>query len=207
MNKVSRGDKHYRLTVSRVISGDRGRLLICVCECGGQTIVAPYDLVSGNTKSCGCLNTEARKDRWTTHGLSGTKEFNAKREADRIANLKSTSKEEHKARVNKNNAAYKSRNREIVRAKNRAYKKANPDITLANTRDRQARQMNASPVWADKAAILEIYKRAADIRKKKMDVEVDHIYPLRGESVCGLHVHWNLRIVPARINRLKGNRV
>lgn len=27
----------------------------CVCECGGESIVRRRDLVTGNTKSCGCL--------------------------------------------------------------------------------------------------------------------------------------------------------
>lgn len=40
----------------------------CVCECGKLTVVVARNLISGNTKSCGCLN----RDVHTSHGLAGT---------------------------------------------------------------------------------------------------------------------------------------
>lgn len=37
--------------------------------------------------------------------------------------------------------------------------------------------------------------------------EVDHIYPLQGRNVCGLHVETNLRVITRSANRKKNNRV
>lgn len=46
----------------------RQRLWLCVCDCGSKTVLSGDALVSGNTKSCGCLNLDKLVARSTTHG-------------------------------------------------------------------------------------------------------------------------------------------
>lgn len=64
------GMRFGRLTVVAQEGKSKGRHLLwkCRCECGGVTHAPKYALVSGNTKSCGCLHI----DKITTHGMSGS---------------------------------------------------------------------------------------------------------------------------------------
>ena len=77
---------------------------------------------------------------------------------------------------------------------------------LAKAR-RKARKLCATPPWIDHAAIARIYKKSSQLTAQNgIQYHVDHIVPLQGDEVSGLHVHTNLRIVPAHINNKKGNR-
>jgi hypothetical protein len=64
----------------------------------------------------------------------------------------------------------------------------------------------ATPPWADRERIESIYRLRNQMQKNSpVKLHVDHIYPLRGKKVCGLHVHENLRVIPAKENIVKGN--
>lgn len=79
---------------------------------------------------------------------------------------------------------------------------------LADSSARRAGLDSATPAWVDRKAIREVYAEAARLTKQTgIKHEVDHIVPLRGREVSGLHVHWNLRAIPHFENRAKGNKV
>ena len=76
-------------------------------------------------------------------------------------------------------------------------------------RDRRSRR--ATPKWLtpeQRKQIVDIYEHMRDCRVVTgEDYHVDHIVPLRGENVCGLHVPWNLQVLPACVNMAKSNQI
>ena len=66
------GDRYGMLTVlHREPNNLNGEVIwMCACDCGGSTAVRSASLITGNTRSCGCLVTTANRAAQTTHGLS-----------------------------------------------------------------------------------------------------------------------------------------
>jgi len=88
----------------------------------------------------------------------------------------------------------------------RTWRAKNPGRVRAAAMERHATKLRATPPWADHQKIAEMYKRATEQQEKyDAPVHVDHIVPLRGEKVCGLHVHYNLQLMFAGDNVRKKN--
>lgn len=104
-------------------------------------------------------------------------------------------------------ARYREANRERLRAANVRRYIADRGAAFANAASRRARQRNAVPAWAERAAIRAVYREARRLTEVTgVKHSVDHYYPLAGEDVCGLHVVENLRIITLDENRRKGTR-
>jgi len=97
------------------------------------------------------------------------------------------------------------RNSEKHRAWVRRWDKAHQGIKNAIGAKRRAAQMQRTPAWSDPKDVEMIYMAAEVAKVTWPDVEVDHIIPLQGENVSGLHVPLNLQILPMVHNRSKGN--
>jgi hypothetical protein len=71
------GQRFDRLTVIEPQGKDKwgNYKWLCHCDCGGKKIVSGGKLLNGYTRSCGCLNIERAKEKFTVHGLSKTRLF------------------------------------------------------------------------------------------------------------------------------------
>jgi 5-methylcytosine-specific restriction endonuclease McrA len=118
---------------------------------------------------------------------------------------------------------YYERNRELVIARAAArpaeekrkrrseYKDRNVDAVRADTSVRKRRHREATPKWLtadEKLSMRQLYVEARKLTALTGErYAVDHIIPLRGESVCGLHVPWNLRVITQEENLKKSNKL
>lgn len=105
-------------------------------------------------------------------------------------------------------AAYRERNPEKLAAKGAAWRRANTGKNCAKANGYRARRASREPVWlseADRWLISEVYcLAAARSRATGVKHHVDHVLPLNGRLVSGLHVPANLRVIPAGDNARKG---
>ena len=104
---------------------------------------------------------------------------------------------------------YYADNTEMCREKSRQYQKKNLHLYAKIKAKRKAAELKRTPAWLteDDHWLMEQAYEIAMRRSKLLGVQfhVDHIIPLQGKTVSGLHVPLNLRVIPAKLNRAKSN--
>lgn len=109
------------------------------------------------------------------------------------------------------NKKYVEQNREVRKTTMRSYRQKTKDMQAEYVRRRQAAKMQRTPKWLtedDVWVMREAYK-LAKIRTNMFGFSwhVDHILPLQGKTVSGLHVPTNLQVIPWIENVRKHNKV
>ena len=96
---------------------------------------------------------------------------------------------------------WREENQDRIRQYSLRWKRENPEKHRAAEAKRRAAKLQRTPPWADLEAITEVYVNCPD------GYHVDHIVPLQGKTVSGLHISRNLQYLPAEENLQKGNRL
>jgi hypothetical protein len=144
-------------------------------------------------------------------------------ERDRRANIEKTRAwvKRNPAKALANQRLNATMNRDKIRAARKAWEKKNPTAALESFkryRERNRAKIRARlaaskqgrekrrVLWANQDAIVEIYRLAESLTQSTgRQHVVDHIIPLQGRKVSGLHVETNLRVIEHHENARKHN--
>lgn len=156
-----------------------------ICRlCGEQKEIIDFQKHRAVCKSCRKLQqTKWRQDHQKQVNQTQLDWTSRNKDKSRITKLK----------WNQKNSGYYSQYKRIWSDKNR-------ELVRAQCSARRKRVQQNTPPWADKQKIVEIYRNCP------IGYHVDHIIPLRGKNVSGLHVETNLQYLPVNDNLRKGNR-
>lgn len=101
---------------------------------------------------------------------------------------------------------YYNSNRSTIINRSKVWRENNPGKINSSSARRRALLNKATPKWAKQSVIDLIYKRCDELNTVwGTNFEVDHVVPLRGKTVCGLHCEDNLQLLDQPINASKNN--
>ena len=105
-------------------------------------------------------------------------------------------------------AKWREENREQHNAINREWNANNKPVKAALESKRRAMQLQRTPSWDPDAHLIIAKYQLATMLSQASGVphHVDHIIPLQGHKVSGLHVFSNLRVIPGTDNVKKSNK-
>jgi len=113
--------------------------------------------------------------------------------------------------IAKTQTAYRKRNRETLKAAWFDWYANNRVSQIEKAAMRRKKVLDATPPWLtrdDRLKISAVYFESIQLTDETgIPHHVDHIVPIAGKTVCGLHVPWNLQAIPALDNIRKSNKL
>jgi hypothetical protein len=152
-------------------------------------------LVSGG-KCCECGRERAR--RW--------RQANPEKNRESVRESSRKYCQAHPEKKRESVLKWAQANPEKKRERNRKWAQENPHKVAAKCAKRRAQKRQATTQWGNQG--IEDFYLAADMASlyTGQPVHVDHIVPLAGRKVCGLHNEFNLQLLYGVENKRKGNR-
>jgi hypothetical protein len=151
---------------------------------------------------------ECLKVEWEQGNTTRAEYFRQYNKSEAGAEAKQRYYEKNRAQVIARAQARPAAEKQAYKSK---YKQSNLDLYKTLTNFRRRRFRDATPPWLtrrQKTEIRQLYQIAITMTKTTGEqYVVDHIIPLSGESVCGLHVPWNLRVITQEENLAKSNKL
>ncbi len=143
--------------------------------------------------------------------MAYNKEYHQKRYLDNKEKMLAQSKrwaEENKEKRNAISQKWRDDNRDAFRLSFKKSTKKNIDKKLSNNAKRRSLRIQRTVAWANEKEIQKHYAFAKFMEWITLGIKyhVDHIVPLQGKNVCGLHTHDNLQVIRATQNLKKGNK-
>ena len=165
--------------------------------------------LTSNKKCIACHRERAAMARSKPGAKEARSEYDRKRWAKLKAEIGPRNKaryEKNKESINKKKKDYYAKNRGRLAAARQLWAKENKARILHLNALRKIRVKRATPFWADRARILDVYRLAERLTLETGILHhVDHVVPIAGKDVCGLHVHYNLQPLPWGDNIRKRN--
>jgi hypothetical protein len=117
----------------------------------------------------------------------------------------------NKIKIDLKNKNWADKNPAKIKQYNKEFGQRHPDKIAAKTAKRRAAKLQATPPWLTEEHLKQIEDLYTESKRLEaldgIPREVDHIIPLLGETVRGLHVPWNLRVITAKENGSKNNKL
>lgn len=174
----------------------------------------PKEILQRNCVDCGADITDSYVPKHGLHCRGCVSEYNKAyraANAERISESKKQWAIKNADRKAENDRLYAQQNPEKRTLARKKWSATNPGGDRAAKAKNHAARIKRTPTWLtddDAWVIAQAYELAA-LRTKLFGFawHVDHVLPLNGKKVSGLHVPTNLQVIPWRDNLRKGNRM